>query len=65
MIIRHSLLHISISHNISYSIQSTNHGGTFIFNGDVTVFSHYDESPGTHADAFESVDLAIREANKR
>lgn len=44
--------------------QSTNHGGTFIFNGDDVVFAHYDESPGTHADTFESVDIAIREATK-
>lgn len=42
--------------------QSTNHGGTFIFDGDDVVFAHYDESPGTHADAFESVDMAIRAA---
>jgi len=44
--------------------QSTNHGGTFIFNGDDTVFAHYDESPGTHADTFDVVDRAIREATK-
>mmetsp|Transcript_18360 Transcript_18360/g.33137 ORF Transcript_18360/g.33137 Transcript_18360/m.33137 type:complete len:99 (-) Transcript_18360:373-669(-) len=44
--------------------QSTNHGGTFIFNGDDTVFAHYDESPGTHADAFDAVDRAVREATK-
>lgn len=44
--------------------QSTNHGGTFIFNGDDTVFAHYDESPGTHADTFDAVDMAIREATK-
>ena len=49
----------------NFCTQSTNHGGTFIFNGDETVFAHYDESPGTHADAFESVDLAIREANRK
>lgn len=44
--------------------QSTNHGGTFIFNGDAVVFAHYDESPGTHADTFESVGMAIHEASK-
>ena len=42
--------------------QSTNHGGTFIFNGEGVVFAHYDESPGTHADANESIDLALRAA---
>jgi len=39
--------------------QATIHGGTFIFKGDDTVFAHYDESPGTHADPFEVVDRAI------
>jgi hypothetical protein len=42
--------------------QSTNHGGTFIFNGDNVVFAHYDESPGTHADTNQSVELAIQTA---
>ncbi|KAL9189424.1 hypothetical protein ACHAXT_009099 [Thalassiosira profunda] len=45
--------------------QSTNHGGTFIFNGDDVVFAHYDESPGTHADTCEAVEMAIEAANKR
>jgi len=44
--------------------QSTNHGGTFIFNGESVVFAHYDESPGTHADTFKVVDMAVREATK-
>jgi len=44
--------------------QSTNHGGTFIFNGDDVIFAHYDQSPGTHADIFESAGMAIREATK-
>jgi len=44
--------------------QSTNHGGTFIFNGDDAMFAHYDESPGTHADASDVVDRTIREATK-
>lgn len=39
--------------------QATIHGGTFIFKGDSTVFAHYDESPGTHADPFEVVNRAI------
>lgn len=42
--------------------QSTNHGGTFIFNGDNVVFAHYDKSPGTHADTNQSVELAIQTA---
>lgn len=45
--------------------QSTNHGGTFIFNCDATVFAHYDESPGTHANTFDVVDMSIHEAMKR
>lgn len=44
--------------------QSTNHGGTFIFDGDDVVFAHYDESPGTHADTYEVLDLAVNTANK-
>ena len=44
--------------------QSTNHGGTFIFKGDDVIFAHYDESPGTHADTFEVIDLAINSARK-
>lgn len=44
--------------------QATNHGGTFIFDGENTVFAHYDESPGTHADPNEAVDRAIRVANE-
>ncbi|KAL7509233.1 hypothetical protein ACHAXN_007151 [Cyclotella atomus] len=43
--------------------QSTNHGGTFIFNGENVVFVHYDESPGTHADTEETVALALKIAN--
>lgn len=37
--------------------QSTNHGGTFIFDGDDVVFAHYDEAPGTHADTYEVLDI--------
>lgn len=43
--------------------QSTNHGGTFIFNGENVVFAHYDESPGTHADTEVTVQLALEIAN--
>ena len=44
--------------------QSTNHGGTFIFNGENVVFAHYDESPGTHADTYEAVSIAIQTAKE-
>lgn len=39
--------------------QSTNHGGTFIFKGNDVVFAHYDESPGTHADTYEVIEMAF------
>lgn len=42
--------------------QSTNHGGTFIFNSEKVIFAHYDESPGTHADTIESVNIALETA---
>ena len=42
--------------------QSTNQGGTFIFSNSSVTYAHYDEAPGTHADPFEVVELAIREA---
>ncbi len=42
--------------------QATNHGGTFIVSSSTVTFAHYDEAPGTHADPFEVVDLAIEEA---
>lgn len=44
--------------------QSTNHGGTFIFNGENVVFAHYDESPGTHADTYEAVSIALQTAKE-
>lgn len=44
--------------------QSTNHGGTFIFNDESVIFAHYDESPGTHADTTESVELALQTTKK-
>eukprot|EP00984_Skeletonema_dohrnii_P037684 scaffold39998_cov167-Skeletonema_dohrnii-CCMP3373.AAC.4 len=43
--------------------QSTNHGGTFIFRDDEVLFAHYDESPGTHYDPNEAVNLAIEAAS--
>lgn len=44
--------------------QATNHGGTFIVSSSSVTFAHYDEAPGTHADPFEVVDLAIEEAKR-
>ena len=43
--------------------QSTNHGGTFIFNDDKVLLAHYDESPGTHFDPETAVKLAIEAGN--
>jgi AhpC/TSA antioxidant enzyme len=40
--------------------QAFNQGGTFIFNGFETVFAHYDESTGAHANVGYVKDLAIR-----
>mmetsp|Transcript_31628 Transcript_31628/g.75509 ORF Transcript_31628/g.75509 Transcript_31628/m.75509 type:complete len:123 (+) Transcript_31628:162-530(+) len=45
--------------------QSTNHGGTFMFDGDQTVYAYYDESPGTHADPFGVVEKAIEVARRK
>jgi len=44
--------------------QSTIHGGTFVLSPTSVVFAHYDESPGTHADPYAVVDIAIREATR-
>lgn len=38
--------------------QAFNQGGTFIFDGQETVFAHYDESTGAHAKVVEVVELA-------
>lgn len=38
--------------------QAFNQGGTFVFDGDQTVFAHYDESTGAHSDIREVIDLA-------
>lgn len=43
-------------------VQAFNQGGTFIFNGPKTIFAHYDEATGAHADFKYVVDLAIKEA---
>lgn len=42
--------------------QAFNQGGTFIFDGPRTIFAHYDESTGAHADFAEVIDLAIKTA---
>ena len=42
--------------------QAFNQGGTFIFDGSRTVFAHYDESTGAHADFADVIDLAIKTA---
>ena len=61
-------LHVPIQYKAVYIPpkieQSTNHGGTFIFNGENVVFAHYDESPGTHADTNESVRIALQTAKE-
>mmetsp|Transcript_8656 Transcript_8656/g.15794 ORF Transcript_8656/g.15794 Transcript_8656/m.15794 type:complete len:142 (-) Transcript_8656:245-670(-) len=33
-------------------------GGTFVFDGDETVFAHYDESTGAHSDIQQVIDFA-------
>jgi hypothetical protein len=38
--------------------QAFNQGGTFIFDGDQTVFAHYDEGTGAHSDIQEVIDYA-------
>jgi len=37
--------------------QAFNQGGTFVFDGDQTVFAHYDESTGAHSDIQQTIDL--------
>jgi len=38
--------------------QALNQGGTFLFDGDLTVFAHYDEGTGDHSDIQQVIDLA-------
>lgn len=40
--------------------QAYNQGGTFIFDGEETVFAHYDASTGAHSNIEEVIDLAKR-----
>lgn len=44
--------------------QAFNQGGTFIFDGDKTIFAHYDEATGAHADIEYVTDLAITTATE-
>jgi hypothetical protein len=41
--------------------QAFNQGATFLFDGDDTIFAHYDESTGAHSD----IDLVIGLAKDR
>jgi len=43
--------------------QAFNQGGTFLFDGDETVYAHYDESTGAHSDIQQVIDLASKRAN--
>ena len=38
--------------------QAFNQGGAFLFDGEETVFAHYDESTGAHCDIQQVIDLA-------
>jgi hypothetical protein len=38
--------------------QAFNQGGTFLFDGDETIFAHYDESTGAHSDIDQVIGLA-------
>mmetsp|Transcript_27824 Transcript_27824/g.42109 ORF Transcript_27824/g.42109 Transcript_27824/m.42109 type:complete len:136 (+) Transcript_27824:558-965(+) len=42
--------------------QAFNQGGTFVLNGETTVFAHYDESTGAHAKVEDVLKLAIEVA---
>jgi len=43
--------------------QAFNQGGTFLFDGDTTVFAHYDESTGAHSDIQQVIDLATEKVS--
>jgi len=43
--------------------QAFNQGGTFIFDGDKTLFTHYDEATAAHADLETVVQLAMDAAS--
>lgn len=43
--------------------QAFNQGGTFVFDGDQTIFAHYDESTGAHSNIQQVIDLAEERMN--
>lgn len=43
--------------------QAFNQGGTFLFDGDQTIFAHYDEGTGDHSDIQQVIDLANERIN--
>jgi len=43
--------------------QAFNQGGTFLFDGEQTIYAHYDESTGAHCDIQEVIDLANERVN--
>lgn len=45
--------------------QGFNQGGSFVFDGDRTVFAHYDESTAAHAIPGEMVKRVLDTANER
>lgn len=44
--------------------QAFNQGGTFLFDGAMTIFAHYDESTGAHSNIQEVIDMAKERAGK-
>jgi hypothetical protein len=48
--------------------QAFNQGGTFLFDGEETIFAHYDASTGAHSNIQEVIDLAkeqrVSQSNK-
>ena len=45
--------------------QAFNQGGTFLFDGEESVFAHYDESTGAHSDIQQVIDLAKERINAK
>ena len=42
--------------------QAFNQGGAFLFDGEETIFAHYDESTGAHCDIQQVIDMANERA---
>lgn len=38
--------------------QAFNQGGTFLFDGETTIFAHYDQSTGAHSDINKVINMA-------